>query len=67
MQKDDVCRVITDRDGSHSHQIGTLVTVLLIGNKETDPEPYYCKTLAGNTCYWYGEEDLEVIERMGLV
>lgn len=67
MQKNDICKVITNRDGAHTHQIGTLVKVIVVGNKEIDPEPYYCQTLEGKSCYWYGEEDLEVIEREGMI
>lgn len=67
MKVGDKCVVVTDRDGTHSHSKGTIVEIMLIGNKEIDPEPYYCQTIAGNTCYWYGDQDLEVIEREGMI
>ena len=67
MQKNDICRVITDRDGTHTHPIGTIVKVVMVGNRDRDPEPYFCQTTEGKSCYWYGEQDLEVIEREGLI
>ena len=46
MKVGDKCVVVTDRDGTHSHSKGTIVEIMLIGNKEIDPEPYYCQTIA---------------------
>ena len=67
MQQNDICKVIKDKDSAHTHGVGAIVKVVMIGNKYIDPEPYYCKTVDGNTCYWYGEDELEVIEREGLI
>ena len=67
MQKNDICKVITDRGGTHTHPVGTLVKVVIVGNIYRDPEPYFCQSVDGKSCYWYGPQDLEVIEREGLI
>jgi hypothetical protein len=42
------------------HPVGTLVEVKIIGTGIADKKPYYCQAVDGETCYWYGKDDLAV-------
>ena len=50
--------VITDE--GVRHPVGTLVEVKIIGTGIADNRPFYCKAVDGETCYWYGKDDLSV-------
>lgn len=45
---------------NNTHGAGTIVEVIVKGDPEADPRPYYCQTTEGKTCYWYSDAELEV-------
>ena len=40
------------------HPVGTLVEVKIIGKGIADTRPYYCKAVEGESCYWYGPDEI---------
>ena len=66
MKVDDICRVLVDKGRGHGK--GAKVKVILIAPEGyDDPEPYYCQAIDGKTSYWYKADELEVIEREGMI
>ena len=51
-------RFIVISDQGVRHPKGTLVEVRLISKYAEDPEPYYCRAVGGETCYWYGPDEI---------
>lgn len=56
MRKGD--RVIVITNEGVRHPVGTLVEVKIIGSGIADKKPYYCQAVGGNTCYWYGDDEI---------
>ena len=65
MKENDICKVLKDK--GRGHPKGSRVQIILVSRHDDDPEPYYCKSEDGATCYWYAADELEVIEREGLI
>lgn len=55
MLKEGDIRVIK-RDGRHPS--GSEVVVLMVNRHSTD-KPYYCQSVGGQVCNFYGEEDFK--------
>ena len=51
-------RVIVITDRGVRHPIGTLVEVKIVGTGIADNRPYYCKAVEGESCYWYGPDEV---------
>jgi hypothetical protein len=67
MKIGDIC-IVKDTDRTTQHPAGSRVKIVLIAPEGYgDDKPYYCQSEDGRTCYWYGKESLEVVEREGLV
>lgn len=61
MKIGDVC-IVKETERNKQHPAGTRVKIVLIAPEGYgDERPYYCKSEDGNTAYWYGVKDLEVI------
>ena len=56
MKKGERAIVITN-DGVR-HPKGTLVEVKIVGHGIADTKPFYCQAVEGQTCYWYGAEEI---------
>ena len=66
MKVNDICRVLADKGRGHAK--GSRVRVILIApDGYDDPKPYYCQAEEGQTAYWYAADELEVIEREGMI
>lgn len=51
-------RMIVTTNHGVRHPAGTLVEVKIIGSGVADTKPYYCKAVEGETCYWYGLDEI---------
>ena len=63
MKIGDIC-IVRETGRNIQHPVGTRVKVKIIAGYS---KPYYCESEEGKTAYWYKEEDLEVVEREGLI
>ena len=51
-------KVIVTTDHGVRHPKGTRVEVKIIGKGIADTKPYYCKAVEGESCYWYGPDEI---------
>ena len=66
MKVDDICRVLVNK--GRGHDKGAKVKVILIAPEGyDDPEPDDGHAVDGKTSYWYKADELEVIEREGMI
>ena len=51
-------RLIVITNEGARHPVGTLVEVKIVGTGIADKRPFYCQAVEGQTCYWYGAEEV---------